>query len=96
MPELFTNWNYCPVNLRGIARKPLTADFTGVKGCLRFERKWRFAVAWVSQHAVIMNLGKTLFAQIMDFLPWKTFHRMVARYRPIIGCAASVAPSNFA
>ncbi|MDC8451130.1 MAG: DUF4372 domain-containing protein, partial [Nitrospira sp.] len=26
-----------------------------------------------------MNLGKTLFAQIMDFLPWKTFHRIVAR-----------------
>jgi hypothetical protein len=28
-----------------------------------------------------MNFGKTLFAQIMDFLPWKTFHRIVARYR---------------
>jgi Domain of unknown function (DUF4372)/Transposase DDE domain len=27
-----------------------------------------------------MNLGKTLFAQVMDFLPWKTFHRMAARY----------------
>lgn len=27
-----------------------------------------------------MNLGKTLFAQLMDFLPWKTFHRIVARY----------------
>ena len=26
-----------------------------------------------------MNLGKTLFAQIMDFLPWKRFHRIVAR-----------------
>ena len=25
-----------------------------------------------------MNTGKTLFAQIMDFLPWKTFHRIVA------------------
>src|SRR5258708_35373139 len=24
-----------------------------------------------------MNLGKTLFAQVMDFLPWKTFHRIV-------------------
>jgi len=28
-----------------------------------------------------MNIGKTLFAQVMDFLPWKTFHRIVARYR---------------
>jgi hypothetical protein len=27
-----------------------------------------------------MYLGKTLFAQIMDFLPWKTFHRIVGRY----------------
>lgn len=27
-----------------------------------------------------MNAGKTLFAQIMDFLPWKTFHRTVKRY----------------
>jgi len=27
-----------------------------------------------------MNLGKTLFAQIMDFLPWKTFYRMAMRY----------------
>jgi len=27
-----------------------------------------------------MYLGKTLFAQIMDFLPWKTFHRIVDRY----------------
>ena len=26
-----------------------------------------------------MNTGKTLFAQIMDFLPWKTFHRIVDR-----------------
>lgn len=27
-----------------------------------------------------MNLGKTLFAQMMDFLPWKTFGRIVARH----------------
>ena len=27
-----------------------------------------------------MNTGKTLFAQVMDFLPWKTFHRIVDRY----------------
>jgi hypothetical protein len=27
-----------------------------------------------------MCLGKTLFAQAMDFLPWKTFHRIVNRY----------------
>jgi hypothetical protein len=27
-----------------------------------------------------MNTGKTLFAQVMEFLPWKTFGRIVARY----------------
>jgi len=27
-----------------------------------------------------MNLGKTLFAQLMDCLPWKTFHRIVDRH----------------
>jgi len=28
-----------------------------------------------------MNIGETLFAQIMDFLPWQAFHRIVGRYR---------------
>jgi hypothetical protein len=28
-----------------------------------------------------MYVGKTLFAQVMDFLPWTTFHRIVSRYR---------------
>jgi hypothetical protein len=27
-----------------------------------------------------MYVGKTLLAQVMDVLPWKTFHRIVARY----------------
>jgi hypothetical protein len=27
-----------------------------------------------------MNAGKTLFAQLMDFLPWSTFTRLVVRY----------------
>ncbi|CAE6876167.1 IS4 family transposase ISDar2 [Paraburkholderia aspalathi] len=27
-----------------------------------------------------MHVGKTLFAQLMDFLPWTTFARIVARY----------------
>ena len=27
-----------------------------------------------------MHLGKTLFAQLMDFLPWTTFTRIVNRY----------------
>ena len=27
-----------------------------------------------------MHTGKTLFAQVMDFLPWTTFARCVARY----------------
>ena len=27
-----------------------------------------------------MNLGKTLFAQLMEFVPWSSFARIVARY----------------
>ncbi|MDB5392505.1 MAG: transposase, family [Rhodospirillales bacterium] len=27
-----------------------------------------------------MYVGQTLFSQLMDFLPWKTFHRIVVRY----------------
>ena len=39
-----------------------------------------------------MNLGKTLFAQIMDFVPWKTFGRIVDRHQGdagvrSLGCA---------
>ena len=28
-----------------------------------------------------MNLGKTLFAQVMEFVPWKTFGRIVERHK---------------
>ncbi len=27
-----------------------------------------------------MYIGKPLFSQLIDFLPWKTFHRIVERY----------------
>ena len=27
-----------------------------------------------------MNVGKTLFAQILEFVPWTSFSRIVARY----------------
>jgi hypothetical protein len=27
-----------------------------------------------------VNVGKTLFAQVLDFLPWRTFHQIVGRY----------------
>ena len=39
-----------------------------------------------------MNLGKTLFAQVMEFVPWKTFGRIVERHQGdagvrTLGCA---------
>src|SRR5271154_617316 len=34
----------------------------------------------VRHPGVVMYVGKTLFAQVMEFLPWKTFHRIVNRY----------------
>jgi hypothetical protein len=39
-----------------------------------------------------MNVGKTLFAQVMEFVPWKTFSRIIARHQGdagvrTLGCA---------
>ena len=39
-----------------------------------------------------MNLGKTLFAQVMEFVPWKTFGRIIDRHKGdasvrTLGCA---------
>jgi hypothetical protein len=39
-----------------------------------------------------MNVGKTLFAQVMEYIPWKTFGRVINRYRGdagvrMLGCA---------
>ena len=28
-----------------------------------------------------MNIGKTLFAQVMEFIPWSSFSRIVKRYQ---------------
>jgi transposase len=42
-----------------------------------------------------MNIGKTLFAQIMDFLPWKTFHRIVARHGGDKGVRALTCAEQF-
>ena len=45
-----------------------------------------------------MNIGKTLFAQLMDFLPW-TFHRIVARrrrYVKLLTCADQFRVMAFA
>src|SRR5664279_779625 len=28
-----------------------------------------------------MNVGKTLFAQVMEFVPWKTFGRIIERHQ---------------
>ena len=48
-----------------------------------------------------MNTGKTIFAQLMDFLPWSTFDRIVARYdgdRAVrtLSCAAQYQAMAFA
>jgi hypothetical protein len=52
-------------------------------------------LAWVSgliDPEQGMNLGKTLFAQIMEFVPWKTFGRIIERHKGdagvrTLGCA---------
>jgi hypothetical protein len=32
-----------------------------------------------------MNVGKTLFAQVMEFVPWKTFDRIIERHKGDVG-----------
>ena len=32
-----------------------------------------------------MNVGKTLFAQVMDFVPWKSFSRIIDRHHGDVG-----------
>jgi len=43
--------------------------------------------------AFAMYVGKTLFAQLMDFLPWTTFARVVTHYGGITACAPCLAPN---
>ena len=48
-----------------------------------------------------MNAGKTLFAQLMEFLPWTTFARIVERYAgdryvKSLGCAEHFRVMAFA
>jgi hypothetical protein len=56
---------------------------------------------WVCRFAMLsgsihpegrMNVGKTLFAQVMEFVPWKTFGRIIERHQGdarvhTLGCA---------
>lgn len=48
-----------------------------------------------------MNMGKTLFAQVMEFVPWKTFGRIIERHRGdagvrTLGCADLFRVMSFA
>jgi len=43
-----------------------------------------------------MNLGKTLFAQVMEFVPWKTFTRIIERTRAMWEYVLSAALTCFA
>ena len=42
-----------------------------------------------------MNLGKTLFAQIMEFIPWTSFSRIVTRYSGNAGVRSLTAAEHF-
>jgi len=42
-----------------------------------------------------MNLGKTLFAQIMEFIPWTSFSRIVTRYSGNAGVRSLTATEHF-
>jgi hypothetical protein len=58
------------------------ADFRGILSDFTWYR-FEFALALyrgVNPEEVLVNSGKTLFAQLMDFVPWSSFHRIVGRY----------------
>jgi hypothetical protein len=42
-----------------------------------------------------MNVGKTLFAQIMEFVPWTSFTRIVDRYRGDAGVRRMTCAEQF-
>ena len=46
-------------------------------GGVDFNSVWRYLSF---SEKLPVNIGKTLFAQLMDFLPWSIFARIVARY----------------
>ena len=41
-----------------------------------------------------MNVGKTVFAQIMEFVPWTSFARIVQRYRGNAGEPVRLSPTG--
>jgi len=48
-----------------------------------------------------MNVGKTLFAQVMEYVPWKTFGRIIERHKGdagvrTLGCADLFRVMTFA
>jgi Domain of unknown function (DUF4372) len=42
-----------------------------------------------------MNSGKTLFAQVMEFVPWSSFARIVARYSGDMRVSALPSTEHF-
>jgi hypothetical protein len=42
-----------------------------------------------------MNIGKTLFAQVMEFIPWSSFSRIVMRYQGDTGVRSLSAAEHF-
>jgi hypothetical protein len=46
---------------------------------------WRF----------LMNLGKTLFAQWMEFVPWISFARIIERYSGDVHVSVSPSTEHF-
>src|SRR5258707_15138911 len=53
-------------------------DFSAESGGVDLNLLWHSLEDFRGESPV--NTGKTLFSQLMDFLPWSTFARIVARY----------------
>lgn len=68
--------------VRGLAAVAGGHDAAGAISpfCLGLDAATQIVLALCISEESPMNIGKTLFARLMDFLPWSTFARIVARY----------------
>jgi IS5 family transposase len=74
--------NYCPVKRDGESLRALNGGRFSVKKFgvdLNVKMKIR-KNSGATHPEPLMNTGKTLFAQLMDFLPWTTFTRLVDQH----------------
>src|SRR5271169_4483222 len=81
--SIYVFYQYCPVNLRGLGQKANSGGaFRVTWGVSDLNRKWSFALAFrvfATPESPCIS-ARPCSHRPWDFLPWKTFHRIVNRY----------------